>query len=86
MLVEVCLVYDGVDGGIEIEEHSRGIEQLLIHCVEDLVCEPINSDEKVEVEIYDLQSLTYNAVEHTSISVYGRGPNRGRKRRQPQLK
>ena len=47
------MVYDGVDGGIEIEEHSRDIEQLLIHCVVDLVCEPVNSDKKVEVENYD---------------------------------
>ena len=74
------MVYDGVDGGVEIEEHSRHIEQLLIHCVVDLVCEPVNSDKKVQLENYELNSLTYNAGEHTSISVCGRGPNRGRMR------
>ena len=59
ILVEVCLVYDGVDGGIEIEEHPRHIEQLLIHCVVDLVCEPVNSDKKVQLENYDFTSPTY---------------------------
>ena len=47
MLRSVSLVYYGVDGGIEIEEHSSDIEQLLIDCVVDLVCEPVNSDKKV---------------------------------------
>ena len=51
--VQLCLVYDGVDGGIDVEEHSRHVEQLLIHRVVDLVCEPVNSDKKVQKEYYD---------------------------------
>ena len=44
------MVYDGVDGGIEIEEHPGDVEQLLVHCVVHLVCEPVNSDEKFQIE------------------------------------
>ena len=47
------MVYDGVDGGIEIEEHPGDVEQLLVHCVVHLVCEPVNSDKRVKLENYD---------------------------------